>query len=75
MKLTRENVEALKLGDILQHVSRKNSDGSPLCAKVTGKPQIWINRSYSFEIPVKYELYQFFVITREDEEDWIIPED
>jgi len=57
-----------------EHRTKKNSDGSPLRARRTGKTQTWKRRPYDFKIPCKYGLYESFYITQDNADQWYIPE-
>lgn len=56
--ITKAQALTLKHGSILHHVSRKNSDKTPMRVRVSGKVQTWKTRPDEFKIPVKYGLYE-----------------
>jgi hypothetical protein len=53
-----------------EHVTLKNSDGSPLRCRRTGKTKLWKTRPHDFKIPVKYGLYDSFYITEKNSNEW-----
>lgn len=60
--ITKQTAEALKHGDILEHVHNKDSRGNPVRCRVNGKVKFWTTRPEDFRIPVKYGLYRCFYI-------------
>ena len=54
MAITLEQAKALKPGDMLHHVSKKNADGTPARYRVNGKPKIWKTRPNEVLVPVKF---------------------
>lgn len=54
--ITKAIAVTLKHGTILHHVSKTNSNGTPMRVRVTGKVQTWKTRPNDFKIPVKYGL-------------------
>ena len=61
---------AARHGEIFHHISMKNSDGTPLRARVTGKCKTWKTRPLEFKLPVKYGMYESFYITHENCDEW-----
>jgi len=53
-----------------EHVTLKNSDGSPLRCRRSGKTKLWVTRPLEFRIPVKYGLYDSFYITEKNCNEW-----
>lgn len=60
-----------KYGDNFHHKDLKNSDGTPLRVRVTGKCKIWKTRPFEFRLPVKYGLYQSGYITHDNCDEWL----
>jgi len=59
-------------GDNFHHVTLKNSDGTPLRVRVTGKCKTWKTRPTHFRLPVKHGLYESTYITHENVDEWRI---
>ncbi len=57
--MTIEQAKNLRYGQVITHTERKNADGTPLRAKVNGKPKTWKTRPDAVQIPVKRGLYEF----------------
>lgn len=62
---------------ILEHVSAKNADGTPVRARPNGKVIVWVKVSEvhpagDFKWPVKYGLNRYFCITPANGADWVI---
>ena len=53
-----------------EHVTVKNSDGTPARCRAMGKCQVWKTRPDEFKLPVKHGLYQSFYITQDNAHDW-----
>ena len=60
----------LRHGDILEHATIKNADGTPARCRVTGKVKFWKTRPSDFKVPVKHGLYQSFYITPVNGAEW-----
>ena len=72
--MIRDDALALCTGTILHHVSLHNADGSPLRARVNGRPKLWITRPEEFRLPMKHGLQHCFYITERDMGLWeIVP--
>jgi len=54
--------KALKNGDMIHHVSRKNADGTPMRARVTSV-KTWKTRPYDVEVHVKHGMYDYAVFS------------
>ena len=52
--------KALKRGDMVHHVSRKNADGSPMRANVTSI-KTWKTRPNDIDVHVKHGLYDYAI--------------
>lgn len=70
--ITREI--ALSRPPELHHITRKNSDGTPLRCRSNGKCKTWKTRPDEFRLPVKRGLRQCFAITPANAADWQLPE-
>jgi len=57
--MTIEELNALRPGDLVHHTSRKNADGTPMRAKVTGIKR-W-KKSPRVEVHVKHGLRDYAV--------------
>lgn len=68
--LTKEQAVALRYGQELHHVSKKDSRGAPMRIRVSGKCQTWKTRPNDFKLPVKYGLYENGYITPSNADDW-----
>ena len=66
MSITLEQAKALKVGDILYHVSRRNADGTPQRWKVNGIPRTWVRKPGRVQVPVKHGLYSYGYLISED---------
>lgn len=73
-KLCRENVEELRSGTILHHITARNADGTPLRGRVNGKVILWKTRPLEFRVPMKYGLKTCFYITEGNAKEWYFPE-
>lgn len=74
--ITKEIAVSLKHGNILHHVSKTNSDGSPMRVRVSGKVQTWKTRPDHFKIPVKYGLYESGYVDNMNNcnyNEWVLP--
>ena len=54
-----------------EHVSAKNSDGTPLRARANGKCQVWKRDPNRFKLPVKHGLYNYFYIEQSNAAEWV----
>ena len=64
--ITLQQAKDLKFGDILHHVTNKNSDKTPQRWKVNGKVKTWKRDINRISIPVKHGLYTYDYITEND---------
>ena len=64
--ITLEQAKALKHGEILYHVSNRNSDGTAQRWRVNGKVQTWKRSPERVRIPVKHGLYAHDAITESE---------
>lgn len=69
--VTKEIAVAAKHGDIFHHVSRTNSDGTPLRVRVSGKCKVWKTRPESFKLPIKHGLYANGYIDNSNAAYWV----
>lgn len=78
--LTIERAKLLKYGDTLIHRSNNNADGTPMRARVNGKPQTWKTRTPDVRVPMKHGLRNTFQLgpahmhLDQSIVDWGIPE-
>jgi len=57
--ITKEQALRLRHGDILYHVTNRNSDGSPQRWRVNGAVKTWKRTPSRFQVPLKYGLYGY----------------
>lgn len=55
-----------------EHVTLKNKDKSPLRTRRNGATQTWKRSPEKFRIPVKYGLYEYYNITEQNCNEWIV---
>lgn len=72
--ITYDQAVKLSPGEIIHHITQKNSDKTPLRARVTGQIKIWKTRPGEFRLPVKYGLYTSFYINDTNANNWEIPQ-
>jgi len=58
--MTLIDAKMLQKGDLVQHVSKKNADGTPMRAKVT-LIKTWKTRPECIELHLKHGLYDYAV--------------
>jgi hypothetical protein len=68
--ITKETAVRLRYRDILEHVSLKNADGTPLRCRVNGKCKTWVTRKDAFRLPAKYGLNSCFYIDNHNAAEW-----
>lgn len=66
MSITLEQAKRLKHGDILYHVTLKNSDGSAQRWRVNGKVKTWKRDVTRVQVPLKRGLYSHGYLTEHD---------
>ena len=66
MSITLEEAKALKRGDMLHHTLNKNADGTPQRWRVNGKVRRWKRDPDRIQVPIKYGLWGYDVITEDD---------
>jgi hypothetical protein len=54
----------------LLHVSRKDSAGHPLVARLNGKLKTWVTKPLKFKQPMKHGLRNYFYVTEEELDEW-----
>lgn len=64
--LTLQQAKALRRREILYHVDRRNSDGSPERWRVNGHPKVWKRNPKRVCVPLKHGLYDFSYLTEDD---------
>ena len=70
MKLSQ--IKKLSHGDILEHATIKNADGTPARARVNGKLKLWKTRPCDFKLPLKHGLYDFLYLEPSNASEWSI---
>lgn len=73
--ITVKQAKDLKKGDVIYHVTQRDSKGDPKKFKVNSKPKIWKKAPDSVQFTVKYGLYDVFIVTEEDLEMFSLKED
>ena len=75
--LTVMQAALLSHGNILYHQHLRNSDGTPLRARVNGIPKILKlkSRRGEFSVPLKHGLYDHGYLTHENAKDWCLTEE
>ena len=68
--ITLTQAKQLQYGDYIHHVTTKNADGTPLRAKINGKPQTWKTRPNKIRLPCKHGLKNTFQLFEYDLKDW-----
>ena len=66
MAITLDQAKSLRHGDILHHVTNKNSDGTPQRWRVNGAVKTWKTRPNEVKIPVKYGMYSYDYVTHRE---------
>ena len=64
--ITLAQAKALKHGDILYHVIRKNADGTPERWKVNGLVKRWKRQPDRIRVPLKHGLYHYDYLTNSE---------
>lgn len=77
--LTVAYLKAITVGTILVHATESNADGSPVRAKVNGKPKTWKREPDWVKVPMKYGLKDCFYLGNTQDchqpiGNWKIPE-
>lgn len=62
--LTLAQAKALTYRTELEHLTRKNADGTPERWRVNGKPKTWKTRPGEVRVPIKRGLYQYGYLDR-----------
>lgn len=70
--ITLEDIQNLRHGQNVEHVSLKNADGTPLRARKNGEVKTWKTRPGHFSAPFKHGLKNCFYITHENAQNWVI---
>ena len=55
-----------------EHKFTQNADGSRLRVRRNGKTRTWKRTPNRFEIPVKYGLYQYYIIDDTNHSEWVV---
>lgn len=61
--ITKQQALTLHHGQILHHVSARNSDGTPQRWRVNGATKTWKTRPADFRVPLKHGLYTYDYLT------------
>ena len=63
--MTLQEAKALKTGDYIHHVIKKNADGSPMRARVTSI-KTWKRSPERIEVRCKHGLYDYATFTEHE---------
>jgi hypothetical protein len=55
-----------------EHKIIQNADGTRLRVRRNGKTRTWKRDTSRFEIPVKYGLYEYYIIDNTNHTEWVI---
>jgi len=55
-----------------EHKTATNADGTRLRVRRNGKTRTWKRSPDQFEIPVKYGLYDYYIIDNTNHDEWVI---
>jgi hypothetical protein len=72
MTITKQQAKALKHGDMIHSLSMRNSDGTPLRARVNGKCRTWARSPSKFEVPIKHGLRDCGYLTDGNAHAWAL---
>ena len=64
--ITLEQAKQLKHGQILYHVTNRNSDKTPQRWRVNGMVKTWKRNPDKVQVPLKYGLYGYDYLTEND---------
>lgn len=70
--ITKSIAVGLGYRDEIHHKTLKNSDGTPVRARVNGACKTWKTRPAEFRLPVKHGLYDCFYVTIDNYRDWTV---
>jgi len=70
--ITKEIAIALRGRTVLHHVTKKNSDNTPMRVRVNGKCKTWVTRPNEFRLPVKYGLYECGYIDQDNAASFVV---
>lgn len=73
--MTKQEAMHLVHGQIVFHKKLRNSDKTPLRARVSGKCVLWKTRPDEFMVPMKYGLYDNLKLTEINMNDWCLHEE
>lgn len=68
--VTKEQAVAARHGKVFYHREMRNSDGTPLRVRVTGRCRTWKTRPAEFSLPVKHGLRDCGYITHRNAAEW-----
>ena len=71
--ITKADAMTLRTGQILHHITAKDSRGEPVRARINGKCQTWKTRPDEFRLPMKHGLKDTFQITPANCHEWVKP--
>lgn len=54
------------------HATLRNSDGSAVRCRASGRCKVWKTRPDDFRLPVKYGLRDYFYITPRNAHEWLV---
>jgi hypothetical protein len=71
--MTKQDALNLAYGQVIYHTSLTNRDGSPLRARVSGKPVVRV-RTGSWRVPLTYGLRTYFSLDASNINNWLLQE-
>lgn len=75
MALTFQQVLNLRIGDTIHHTELRNSDGTPLRARINAKVQLWKTRPGEYRVGIKSGLYSYSELTPSVAHKWCLTAD
>ena len=66
MAITLQQAKDLYVGQIIYHVTNRNSDGSSQRWKVNGQVKTWKRSPERVKVPLKHGLYSYDYLTESD---------
>lgn len=68
--ITKQQAIEARYAQVFHHRRKRNSDGSPVRVRVSGRCKTWKTRPDEFSLPVKYGLYESGYITQSNAAEW-----
>jgi hypothetical protein len=64
--ITLEQAKSLRYGEVIHHLTNRNSDGTPERWRVNGEARSWKRYPDRVYVPLKHGLYDYDALTEED---------